>query len=79
MTDAARRLLLHEIGICTVFFLIEIGVDVHLAYVVEQIEIKVIHAALFELRFKDLLRLAHVGQIVPRKFTCEMKGRTRIG
>ena len=79
MADAPRRLLLDQIGVSAVFFVVEIGIDVHLAYVVEEVEIEVVHAAPFELRLEDLLRLPHVGKVIPGELACKIKFVARVG
>ena len=48
--------------------------DVHLADVVEQIEIEVVDAALAELFFKNILDLAHVAQVIAGKLGGKMIG-----
>ena len=61
--DAAVSLLLHEIVIDAVPG-VQIGVDVHLAHVVEEIEVEVVHPALLQLLLEDLPHPGHVGQVV---------------
>ena len=63
MPDAAVLLLLHQVVMDAVPG-VQVGVDVHLAHIVEEIEVKVVHLALFQLRFEDLLNLRHIGQVV---------------
>lgn len=48
MPDASPALLLHQIIVGAVLG-IEIGVDVHLAHIVEQIKIEIIYPAFFQL------------------------------
>ena len=67
MADAASLFLLDKV-IEDAVLRVEIGVDVHLADVVEQIKVEIGNAALFELFFKDGLHLVHVGKVVARKF-----------
>ena len=49
------------------------GVDVHLAHVVEQVEIEVFHPAPAQLLLKDLFRLPHVVQVISREFVRQEK------
>ena len=60
MADTAAPLLLHQIVVDAVLR-VQVGVDVHLTDVVEEIEIKIVHPALFQLLLKNLLHLGHVG------------------
>ena len=77
MADAAIALLRHQIIIGAVLG-IQVGVDIHLAHIVEQIEIKVIHTAFLQLFFKDFFRLAHVAQTVARKLGGQVEAVARI-
>ena len=52
---------------------IEILVNVQLAHVVIQIEVKIVSLALLELLIEDLLVLAEVGQIVSRELACQIE------
>ena len=72
MADAAVLLLLHQIVEDAVLG-VQIGVDVLFAYVVEQIEVKVIHLALPQLLLKDLLHLGHVGQVIAGELVRQIK------
>ena len=56
-----------EEGVRAVLLVVEIIVDVELAHVVEEVEVEILHSALFQLTGEDLLRLAEVGHIVSRK------------
>ena len=60
VADTAAPLLLHQIVVDAVLR-VQVGVDVHLTDVVEEIEIKIVHPALFQLLLKNLLHLGHVG------------------
>ena len=60
MTDTPFFLLLHQVIENTVFF-IQISINIHFTYVVEQIKIKIIHSAFFQLCFKNAFHLVHVG------------------
>lgn len=55
--------LFHKIGVDSVS-LIQIGIYVHLADIVEQIEIEVFHLAFSQLFFKNGLNLVHVGKVI---------------
>ena len=72
MPDAAVLLLLHQVVMDAVPG-VQVGVDVHLAHIVEEIEVKVVHLALFQLRFEDLLNFRHIGQVVAGKFVGDVK------
>ena len=63
VADAAVFLLLHQIVIDAVLG-VQVGVNVHLTHIVEQIEVEVVHLALLELLLEDLLHLGHVGQVI---------------
>ncbi len=71
-------LLFFQVCIDPVFFLIQIGIDIHLTDIVEQIKIKIFHAALFKLFFKGLLHLRHIGKIIPRKLCGKIKAVSLI-
>ena len=66
MADAARGFLLHQIVVDAVLG-VEVGVDVHLADVVEEVEVKILDAALFQLFFKNGFHHVHVGKVVAGK------------
>ena len=63
MADAAVFLLGQQVVIGAVLG-VQVGVDVHLAHVVEQVEVEVLHLAFLQLLLENLLHLAHVGQVV---------------
>ncbi len=79
MLDAPLVALRGQIGVSVILILVEIGVDVEFADIVKEIEVKIVGAALFELFFKDLLRLAHVGQIIAGELARQIKAVARIG
>ena len=66
MPDAPILLLFQQV-VQNAELRIKVLVDVHLADVVEQIEVEILHAGLFQLRLKDLPHLWHVGHIVAGK------------
>ena len=72
VADAAIPFLLPQIVHNAVLF-VQIGVDIHLADVVEQVEIKIFHLAFFQLAREDFLYLRHVGQIIAREFAGQIK------
>ncbi len=43
---------------------IQVGIDVHFADIVEEVEVEIVHLALFQLGLEDLLHPAHVVQVV---------------
>ena len=71
MADPSVFLLLHQIFKNPIFF-VQIGVNIHLAYIVEQIKIKVGHTAFFKLTFKNGLDFVHVGQVISGKLCGEI-------
>ena len=72
VADAAVLLLLHEIVKDAVLG-VQVGVDVHLAHVVKQIEVEIIHPALFQLLLKDLPYLGHVGQVIAGELVSQIE------
>ena len=78
MADTSVLLLFHQIAVNAVFFIVEIGIDVHLADIVKKIKIKIIHLQFFQLFIKDLFDLAPIGRIIPRKFCRHIKALPRI-
>ena len=66
--NLARLLLLEEVLDRMVLLLLQILLDVDLAYVVQQVEVDVVHLELLELLCEDLLVLAEVARIVRGKF-----------
>lgn len=77
MPDTAVFFLLHEIAEQADVF-IQIRVDIPLAHVVEKIEVKILHAALAQLRFKDFFLAAQRGQVVAGKLGGEKIALARI-
>ena len=47
---------------------VKIFVDIYFLYVVNEVEIKVINSAFFELLLKYLLGFIHIGEVVAREF-----------
>ena len=72
MADTSVFLLLHEIFVDAVG-LIQVSVYVHLAHIVEKVEIKILCLALLQLLLKDFLHLVHVGEVVAREFISQVK------
>ena len=54
-------------------FGVQVGVDVHLADVVKEVEIEVVHLAFFQLLVENFLYLVHVGQVVAGEFGGQVK------
>ena len=77
MTDPSVFLLLQQILADTVPG-IQIGVYIHLADIVKKIKIKIFYAAFFQLLFKNLLYLIHIGEIVSRKLIGQKKAVSGI-
>ena len=61
--DPARGLLLSEVGVDAVLG-VQIGIDVHFADVVKEVEVEIVHLAFFQLLLENLFHLAHVVQAV---------------
>ena len=59
MPDPSVPLLLQQIVINPVF-LIQVSVNIHLTYVVEEVEIKIFHLTFFQLFLKDLFHFVHI-------------------
>ena len=78
MTDPAVPLLLDQVSVCTVSVIVQIMVDVHLAHIVEQVEIKIVHLAFLQLFLKNLFHLAKVGEVVSRELRRQIKILPRI-
>ena len=64
--------LLHQIIVDSIFR-IQIGVYVHLAHIMEQVEVKIFHLAFLQLCFKDFFHLVHIGQVISREFGGEIE------
>ena len=47
MADAAIFFLFHQIGEDSIFFIIQISIDIHLPNIVEEIKIKIVYLAFF--------------------------------
>ena len=77
MADAARALLLKQVVEDAVGG-VEVAVHVHLAHVVEEVEVEVAGAGLLELPLEDLLDLAHVGEVVAGELVGEVEGVARV-
>ena len=78
MADAAVSLLLQQV-VQNAVLGVQIGVDVHLTHIVEQVKVEVIHPALLQLLFKDLPHLSHVAQIIARELVGQVKCVPWIG
>ena len=78
VTDAAVFLLLQQV-VQNAVLGIQVGVDVHLAHIVEQVKVKVVHPALLQLFLEDLLYLAHVAQIIAGEFVGQIELVPGIG
>ena len=76
--DAALVLLRHQVAVDAVFFIVQIGVDVHLAHVVEEVEVEVVHTQLFQLAGEDLPDLAPVGSVVAGELCGNIEPVSRI-
>ena len=77
MADAPGLLLLHQI-IEDAVFLIQIGVNVHLADVVEQIKVEILHPAFLQLLLKNLLHLVHVRQVIAWELGGQIEALPRV-
>ena len=77
VTDAPCLFLLRQVVENTILR-IKILFNVHFAYVVEKIKIKIFHTASAQLLFKDLLHFSHVGQVIAGEFGGEVITLARI-
>ena len=78
MADPAVSFLLDQISVCTVGVIIQVMVDIHLAHIVEQVEIKIVHLAFLQLFLKNLFHPAEVGEVVSRELRRQIKILPRI-
>ena len=78
VTNASVLLLLNQVAERAVLRVVQILLDIHLTYVMHQVKVEVIHAALAQLLFEDLFRFAHIRQIVAREFACQIERFARI-
>ena len=77
MTNASVFLLCCQVVVNPVSR-VEILIDVQLADIVDQIEVKILHAAFFKLFLEDLLDFVHVGQVVAGKLVGQIKAFPRM-
>ena len=73
MTDSSVLFLFDQITIGAVFFIIQISINIHLADIVEQIEIKMINLTFLKLLLKNLFCLSEISKIVSREFCRQIK------
>ena len=78
MADTAVLFLLQQV-VQNAVFGVQVGVDVHLAHIAEEIEVEVIHPALLQLFFKDLPHLAHVAKVIAGKLVGQVEFVPGIG
>ncbi len=71
MADAAVFFLFQQIVADSVFR-VEIGVDIPLVDIVEQVEVEVGRLAFLQLPLEDFFHLVHVGEVVAREFAGEI-------
>ncbi len=72
MPDAPVFLLFQQVFIDSVLA-VQIRIDIHLAYIVEQIEVKITDAAFFQLSLENFFCFRHICKIVSRKLGCQIK------
>ena len=72
MADTAGTFLADQIVINAIF-LIQIGVDIHLTDVVEQVKIEIGNLTFFQLFFKNFFYFVHVRQVISREFIRKIK------
>ena len=77
MTDAAVLFLLQEI-IQDTELRIQVLIDIHLADIMEQVEIKIPSSCLLQLFFKNLLYFRHVGKVIAGELVCQIIAVPRI-
>ena len=73
VTDAPIFLLLHEIRIYAIFPVVKIRVYIHLAHIMEKIEVEVVYAKLFKLTLEDLFYFIPICRVVSRKLSRKIK------
>ena len=57
---------------------VEVGVDGHLAHIVQQVEVEIFHAAFLQLLLKDRRRVIALAQLMPRVFRREQEALSRV-
>ena len=77
MADSARFFLLYQV-IENPVFRIQIAVDIHLADIVKQIEIKIGHLTFLQLFLENGFYFIDIGKIIAGKFIGEIKLFPRI-
>ena len=77
MADAPGGLLLEQVGHDAVRG-VQVLVDVHLAHVVDEVEVEVARAGLLELALEDLGHLVHIGQVVAGELGREIVALARV-
>lgn len=78
MFDPPVFLLLHQIGVDTVLFVIQIGVDIHLADIVHKIEVKILHLQFLKLSLEYLLHLVPIRRVIAGELGRDIKAVPRI-
>ena len=78
MSDSAVLLLLHQVTVYSIFLIVQISVDIHLAHIVKEIKIKILHAQLLKLLLEDLFHLVPIGRIVAGKLRRNVETVSRI-
>ena len=48
----------------SVLFFVQICVDIHFAYIMHKVKVKIVHTTLFQLTRKDLLGFAHILKVI---------------
>lgn len=74
MADPPVFFLLYQIRKDSVFLVVQIGVDVFLIDIVEEIEVKIVYLAFFQLFLEDLFYQGHIRKVIAREFTGEVEG-----
>ena len=73
MADTAVLLLLLQQIVQNDILGVKVGADIHLTHIVKAIEVGVIHPALLQLLFRDLLHLAHVTKVIVGKLVAQVE------
>ena len=64
MPDPSVLFLLHKIAVDPILLIVQIGVNVHLAHIVKEIEIEVFHSQFLQLPLEDFLHLTPIGRVI---------------
>ena len=74
MADPSVFFLFYQIRVDSVFLVVQIGVDIFLTDIVEEIEVKIVYLAFLQLFLKDLFYPGHIGKVIAGEFAGETEG-----